>query len=349
MEAEPPQFGDRHQGAVGRSAAIGSKPGTVIHTLGYPLRAGGIRRQLRLRDARRLHLDRASSSASITRIRCSIRTPRSTASSGIRSSARMLDGGRWCATAPRRCPRAAGTRMPRLLRRRRASSSATPASFVNSMRLKGIHLAMRYRDARRRDRVRRRRRGDDVARRGLRQFRRRSTPAPIRARAVARVAASTRRSATACSPGLHVRRRVDRHARLVAASDCTARRATDRMRMLAVVTAAVAARCLEPRPDAVTPDRQAHVRQAHQRALLGHRARRRSAGASARAHRGVPLDLRRASTGIPCQRFCPANVYEIVATTGRRDAAADQRVELRPLQDAATSWIRTGDHTWVAA
>ncbi len=37
--------------------------------------------------------------------------------------------------------------------------------------------------------------------------------------------------------------------------------------------------------------------------------------------------------GNPCTRFCPANVYEMVDAGDGTQAAADQRVELRPLQD----------------
>ena len=37
--------------------------------------------------------------------------------------------------------------------------------------------------------------------------------------------------------------------------------------------------------------------------------------------------------GNPCIRFCPANVYEMVDAGGGAEEAADQRLELRPLQD----------------
>jgi electron-transferring-flavoprotein dehydrogenase len=37
--------------------------------------------------------------------------------------------------------------------------------------------------------------------------------------------------------------------------------------------------------------------------------------------------------GHPCTRFCPANVYEIIRETGAATASADQRLELRALQD----------------
>ena len=50
--------------------------------------------------------------------------------------------------------------------------------------------------------------------------------------------------------------------------------------------------------------------------------------------------------GHPCTRFCPANVYEIVQEPDG-PAAADQRVELRPLQDVRHHGSRTQVITWV--
>ena len=48
----------------------------------------------------------------------------------------------WCATAPRRFPRAAGHAMPRRRDRRRCSCGDT-GGFLNGVRLKGIHLAIK--------------------------------------------------------------------------------------------------------------------------------------------------------------------------------------------------------------
>ena len=52
--------------------------------------------------------------------------------------------------------------------------------------------------------------------------------------------------------------------------------------------------------------------------------------------------------GHPCTRFCPANVYEIVRDDGRGAAAADQRVELRALQDVRHHGSLRRDHVGAA-
>ena len=51
--------------------------------------------------------------------------------------------------------------------------------------------------------------------------------------------------------------------------------------------------------------------------------------------------------GHPCIRFCPANVYEIVADDGRA-APADQRIELRALQDVRHHGPLSGDYVGAA-
>ena len=85
-------------------------PGTVVSHAGVPAAPGGVRRCIHLRHARQPRLRSASSSGSTTGIRCSIRTWRSIASSSIRLSRVCWTVARWCDTAPRRCPKAAGTR-----------------------------------------------------------------------------------------------------------------------------------------------------------------------------------------------------------------------------------------------
>ncbi len=51
-----------------------------------------------------------------------------------------------------------------------------------------------------------------------------------------------------------------------------------------------------------------------------------------------------AEHGHPCTRFCPANVYEIVREADGTQAPADQRVELRALQDVRHHGSLPGDH-----
>jgi ferredoxin-like protein FixX len=48
--------------------------------------------------------------------------------------------------------------------------------------------------------------------------------------------------------------------------------------------------------------------------------------------------------GHPCTRFCPANVYEIIREPGQAAAFADQRVELRALQDVRHHGPVSGHH-----
>ena len=57
-------------------------------------------------------------------------------------------------------------------------------------------------------------------------------------------------------------------------------------------------------------------------------------------HTEVCSSICGAEYGHPCTRFCPANVYEIVQRR-QRPAAADQRIELRALQDVRHHGSRT--------
>ena len=52
--------------------------------------------------------------------------------------------------------------------------------------------------------------------------------------------------------------------------------------------------------------------------------------------------------GHPCVRFCPANVYEIIREAGKPAAPADQRLELRALQDVRHHGSLPGDHLGAA-
>ena len=99
--------------------------------------------------------------------------------------------------------------------------------------------------------------------------------------------------------------------------------------------------------NAVEARSRADVRQADERALLGHAPRGGSAVASARAHRGLPFASAARNTAIPAcgsvrrmsTRWCP---------TATAAAAADQRVELRALQDVRHHGSVSGHHLGAA-
>ena len=106
--------------------------------------------------------------------------------------------GRWCATAPRRCPKAAGTR----------SRASTPdgvliagdaGGFLNSMRLKGIHLAMRTGMLAAETAFEAVRAGDTSSATRCRRYEEKIDASEVR-RELYPVATSTRASATDCSP-----------------------------------------------------------------------------------------------------------------------------------------------------
>ncbi len=90
------------------------------------------------------------------------------------------------------------------------------------------------------------------------------------------------------------------------------------------------------------------VRQGHLGALLGHAARRGPARAPAGRRPTSATRICGAGVRPPCQRFCPANVYEIVREESGAAAPADQRVELRALQDVRHHGPLPGDHLGAA-
>ena len=163
---------------------------------------GGVRRRLHLRDAGRPGLASASSPGSTTAIRCSIRTSRSSTSSGIRSSRRCSTGGQMVRYGAKALPEGGWHTIPRVYADG-VLIAGDAGGFLNSMRLKGIHLAMRTgmlaaetgvrRGARRRRRRRRSCRPTSAA----------STAATCAASCI-RCATSTRASATACSPASRI-------------------------------------------------------------------------------------------------------------------------------------------------
>ena len=83
--------------------------GTVIHTMGYPLRHGGVRRRVHLRHARRADVGRLRERPRLSRsdVRSAHHVSALQAASVRRVAARQAD--RWSATAPRRFLKAAGT------------------------------------------------------------------------------------------------------------------------------------------------------------------------------------------------------------------------------------------------
>ena len=83
---------------------------------------------------------------------------------------------------------------------------------------------------------------------------------------------------------------------------------------------------------------------AHRRALFRHAPRRGSAGRTCSCTPRSADTICGAEYGHPCTRFCPANVYEIMRRRRRHAAPADQRVELRPLQDVRHHGSVPGDH-----
>ena len=310
MPARSPRAGHRHAHA-GLSAA-----------------ARGVRRRLHLRAARRPAVGRASWSGSTTRIRCSIRTWRSTASSSIRSSPALLEGGQMVRYGAKALPEGGWNTIPQPYmdggadRRRCGRVPQLDAPQGHSPR-------DAHRHARGRDGVRGGPRGRHVGGERWRAIRTRST----RARSSAELypvrnvhqAFGYGLFAGLAFAGLSLLTRgrwlEDLHGHAGPRADEDAARGTT-----------ARARSPSPAPsNATTVDRRADVRQGDQRALLGHRARRGPAAAPAGAHRGVQLDLR--------SRVRPS-VHALLPGERLRDragadgpAAADQRVELRALQD----------------
>ena len=84
--------------------------------------------------------------------------------------------------------------------------------------------------------------------------------------------------------------------------------------------------------NAVAPDRAAHLRQAHERALLRHSPRGGPAGPPAGAHGGLPHHLRR-GVWPPVRALLSRERLRDGGQRAGRPPPADQRVELRALQD----------------
>ena len=132
---------DRLEGAVGR-AGRPAGPGHGDPHARLSAAPGGVRRQLDLRAAGGPAVARLRRRPRLRRP--AVRSARRVAAlqAASRSSPSCCTAGSWCASAPRRCPRAGWNTQPTLFADG-ALIAGDAANFVNSMRLKGIHLAMR--------------------------------------------------------------------------------------------------------------------------------------------------------------------------------------------------------------
>ena len=267
-------------------------------------------------------------SASTTTTRCSIRTSPSTASSATRCVARLLDGR---TPGPLRRQGAARRRLEhRAARPRDGALIAGDAAELRELGPPQGHPSRdAHRDAGRRDRVR-----GAAGRRHQRRRAWRRTSAARRQRRCggswSRCAACTRRSATGCCRGCCSPAR--RCSRADAGSADLARRpGHTRMRTLrwyyGIEMASPARAAPAAPPDRVlTFDKLTNVH------FAGTAHDEDQPVAPAGAHRGVHVDLRpgiRASV----HAVLPGQRLRDRARAGRRAAPADQRVELRALQD----------------
>ncbi len=309
----------------------------VIHTLGYPLRldefGGGFiygmpdgRRVGRLRDR-----------AGLPATRCSIRTSRSSTSSAIRCVAGAARGRRsWFATAPRRCPKAAGTPFPRVYADG-VLIAGDAGGFLEFDAAQGHPSGDAHRHARGGERLRRGPRRRYLRGAAAQLCGRRSTRARCAASCIP-CATSIRASAMACSPGW-----LTRACRCVAGGwwyrdPMPAHAGYDRMATLE--------ECYKDgRPDIDAPhppgeDRSAaDLRPPDQRALLRHASRRGSAVAPDRPrHRHLPARAAATSTATRARASVrPTSTRWSTPATAR--AACRSMPRTASTARPATSWI----------
>ena len=302
----------RHQGAVG--GAAGSPRSPAPSSTRWATRCGttssAAGSSTRMPDGQAV--GRVRGRASTTRIRCSIRTWRSTASSSIRSCAALLDGGQMVRYGAKALPEGGWNTIPQPYmdggadRGRRGRLPQLDAA-------QGHPPGDAHRHAGRRIRLRGDPRGRHVGG-GLKRYQDKIDASPVRAELYpvrnVHQAFGYGLFAGLAFAGLSL---VD--ARAAGSRICTAIAGHERMKTLApVLRRRRVERIGAEQRDADRP--AADVRQGDQRALLGHRARRRPAAAPARAHRGVQLDLR------PGVR---ASVHAVLSGERLRDRAGRRR------------------------
>ena len=317
---------DRPEGDLGSAARSAAARHRDPHAR-LPAAPGRVRRQLSLRHAGRPHLDRLCRRAQLSgpAVRSARGVPALQAAPV--HPPHPARTARWCATAPRRCRRAAGTRS-RALYCDGGLIVGDAANFVNSMRLKGIHLAMRSGMLAAETAFDATARGD-VSAASLSRYKTLVDESAIKTELY-----PVRNVHQAFKQGLYAGSLFAGLAMVTggrALEDLHGEPGHERMRLLDDYYGLQQAR----HPHRIERRRarsQDRVRQGDQRSLLRHAARRGSAGAPARAHRGVSHDLRR-RVRASVRAVLPGERLRDGRRRGRQEAAADQRVQLRPLQD----------------
>ena len=333
---QPRAVRDRPQGAVGGPA----RPHRAGHRHAHarlPAAPRGVRRRLHLCAAGRPGLARVRRRASTTRIRCSTRTWRSTGSSSTRSWRGCSRAATMVRYGAKALPEGGWNTIPQPYmdggadRRRRRRVPELDAPQGHSSRDAHRHAGGRDRRSRRSAPAIRRRRACSATRT-------RSTPAPVRAelypvRNVHQAFGYGLFAGPAVLPGLALltRRPVGRGS----ARPC---RATSGWRRSAGTTARDDGRSAPSNATAV--DRRAHVRQGDQRALFGHGARRGSAVAPARPHRGVQhRSAARVRPPVHAVLSRPTSTRSCARPTARRGCRSTPRTACTARR--ATSWIPT--------
>jgi electron-transferring-flavoprotein dehydrogenase len=306
-----------------------------MHTMGYPLEVRGIRRRVHLRDAEGLI---SLGFVAGLDYRDPMFDPHVTfqrfKQHPFVTAARRA--GSCCATARKRCRR----RMVHGAARAHCGGliAGDAGGFMNSMRLKGIHLAMRTGMLAAETAFEAVKSGD-VSRPRSRATRSEST------RSRANVSCIRVRNVHQAFGHGCCRRHVLGLALVTAVvgqgSDAVAC-GPERMRNAGETTTTA-----QPPPDQPAPvkiDRQLTFDKVTNVHLLGHAHREDEPSHSHRAGPRYLPDAVRVEYGNPCTRFCPAHVYEMVDDgAGGRSCTSTRRTACTARR--ATSWIRTKSST----